>query len=115
MPELSAQRYSLKDGILMAIITVHVIIEDLANFGILNLALWLLFGTKGLRMSSEIPPEVPLNTNTCCFVVGGEETQKDDSFDFKPFCTLFFIYSLLKSSSTVLYVCLSVPVAVKSF
>jgi len=78
----------------------------------------LLFGTKGLRMSSEIPPELPLKTNTCCFIVGGEETQKDDSLNFKPFCTVF-IYRLSCNqttvSSTVLYVCMYVPVAVKKF
>jgi len=71
-------------------------------------------------MSSEIPPELPLNTNTCCFIVCGEETQKDDSFDFKPFCTFFFFLhrpscNQATISRTVLYVCMSVPVAVKKF
>jgi len=60
-------------------------------------------------MSSEIPPEVPLNTNTCCFIVGGEETQKDDSLNFKPFCTVFIYRPSCNQttiSSTVLYVCM---------
>jgi len=61
-------------------------------------------------MSSEIPPEVPLNTNTCCFIVGGEETQKDDSFDFKPFCTFFYIdppgIKQLSAVQFCVYVCL---------
>jgi hypothetical protein len=73
--------------------------------------LWFLFGTKGLRMSVEIPPEVPLNTNTCCFIVGGEERQKDDSFDFKPFCTFFIKRTSCNQttiSSTVSYVCMYV-------
>jgi len=62
-------------------------------------------------MSVEIPPEVPLNTNTCCFIVGGEERQKDDSFDFKPFCTFFIKRTSCNQttiSSTVSYVCMCV-------
>jgi len=83
-------------------------------------------------MSGEIPPEVPLNTNTCCFIVGGEDRQKDDSFDFKPFCTFFFFFfkkTVLQSNNyqqhsfvcmyIYIYVCMYVrvyvPVVVKKF
>jgi hypothetical protein len=95
MPELSAQGYSVKDENFNGYYNCPSYYwrpSQIQCFKPCTLCqLWLLFGTEDLRMSSEIPPEIPLNTNTCCSIVCGEETQKDDSFDFKPFCAFFYV------------------------